>query len=258
MRGRLLITLALALALAVSAVGVSVAAKPTVVRAGNLVLKLNGGVTPKTLPKRKLAPIVLRASGQLGTVDGSQPPALRKVTIDFDKQGTVNAKGLPVCRPGKLQSRNTAAAKKACPRAIVGTGKTKVRVAFSEQQPFTASGPLILFNGGTRGKVTKMFIHAYVSIPAPTAIVTPVIVKKINRGRYGTRAIARIPKIAGGSGSVTFFKVTVKRKFRYRGRTQSYLLARCAKGRFFAHATSIFADGTRAAGTIVRGCNARG
>lgn len=258
MRGRLLITVALTLALAASAVGMAVAAKPTVVRAGNLVLKLNGGVTPKALPKKRLAPIALRASGQLGTADGSQPPALKKVTIDFDKQGTVNAKGLPVCRSGQLQSRSTTAARKACKRAIVGTGKTKVKVAFAEQPPFTASGPLLLFNGGTRGKVTKMLIHAYVSIPAPTAIVTPVVIKRIDKGRYGTRAIARIPKIAGGSGSVTFFKIKVKRKFRYKGRTRSYLLARCAKGRFFAHATSIFADGTRASGTIVRGCNRRG
>lgn len=258
MRGRLLITLALALALSASAVGAALAAKPTVVRAGNLVMKLNGGVTPKALPKKKLAPVVLRASGQLGTTDGSQPPALKKVTIDFDKQGTVNAKGLPVCRPNKLQSRNTAAAKKACKGSIVGNGKTKVKVAFAEQQPFTASGPLVLFNGGTRGKVTKMLIHAYVNIPAPTAIVTPVVIKKINKGRYGTRAIARIPRIAGGAGSVTFFKVKVKRKFRYRGKTRGYLLARCARGRFFAHATSVFADGTRAAGTIVRGCRSRG
>jgi hypothetical protein len=248
----------IAVALAVAAVGVAAAAKPTVVRVGNVVMKINGGVAPKALPKGRMAPITLHAVGQIGTKDGSQPPALRKVTIDFDKHGTINARGLKVCKPGRLQARNTRDAKKACKGSIVGTGKTKVKVALAEQRPFTTSGPLVLFNGGVRGKKTKIFIHAYVNVPAPTAIVTRVVVKKIKKGRYGTRAIATIPKIANGAGSVTFFKIKVNRKFRFKGEQRSYLAARCGNGRFYAHATSVFDDGTRASGTIVRGCTKRG
>ncbi len=203
--------------------------------------------------------ITLRASGALATVDGSQPPAARTVAIDFDKHGTIDAKGLPVCHASALQARDTAAAKRACPRAIVGAGRTTVRVAFGgEQAPFDASGPLVLFNGGVRGRVTTMYIHAYVSVPVPTALVTVVKIKKIHRGRYGTRAVAKIPTIANGAGSLVDFNLKVHRSFRYRGRRHSYLLARCANGRFFAHATTAFADGTRAAGTIVRACAARG
>ncbi len=186
----------------VGLVGQALAEKATVVRAGNLVLRINGGVAPKKLPKNRMAPITLRASGSIATVDGTQPPATRTVTIDFDKHGTINAKGLPVCRSGQLQSRDTKAAKKACPKAIVGKGSTTVEVAFPEQAPFTATGPLVLFNGGVHGGVTTMFIHAYVNVPAPTAIVTTVKVKKVHKGPYGTRAVARIPKIAGGSGSL--------------------------------------------------------
>jgi hypothetical protein len=237
----------------------ALAEKPTVIRAGNLVLKLNGSVSPRKLPKRRLAPITLRASGAFATADGSQPPAARTVTIDFDKHGTVDARGLPVCRSSALQARDTAAAKRACPRAIVGTGHTTVRVAFGgEQAPFDASGPLVLFNGGVRGRVTTMYIHAYVSVPTPTALVTVVKITKIHRGRYGTRATARIPTVAGGAGSLVGFNLKVRRSFGYRGRRHSYLLARCANGRFFAHATTAFVDGARAAGTIVRACTARG
>ena len=181
------------------------------------------------------------------------------MTIDFDKHGTIDAKGLPVCHASALQARDTAAAKRACPRAIVGTGRTTVRVAFGgEQAPFDASGPLVLFNGGVRGRVTTMYIHAYVSVPVPTALVTVVKIKKIHRGRYGTRAVAKIPTIANGAGSLVDFNLKVHRSFRYRGRRHSYLLARCANGHFFAHATTAFADGTRATGTIVRACAARG
>lgn len=238
--------------------GAAGGAKPTVVRAGNLVLKLNGGVAPKALPKKKMAPVALRISGNISTVDGSHPPAARTIIADFDKHGRVNARGLTVCRSGQLQSRNTGAAKKACPKAIVGSGKTTVRVQFPEQRPFYASGPLVLFNGGVRGKVTTMFIHAYVSVPAPTAIVTKVKIKQVRKGRFGTRAIATVPKIAGGSGSVTRFAMKIQRNFRYKGKKQAYLLARCANGRFFAKGNVAFSDGTRVTGTVIRGCRSKG
>ena len=182
MRKYITLIASLGAALAVVLAGTSLAAKPTVVRAGNLVLKINGSVTPKKLPKGKLAPITLHASGRLSTSDGSHPPATRKVTIDFDKHGAINAKGAPTCSSGKLQSRDTKAAIKACRKAIVGRGNTSVEVAFAESKAFTSSGPLVLFNGGVRGGVTTIFIHAYVKVPAPTAIVTVVKVKKIHKG----------------------------------------------------------------------------
>lgn len=201
------------LVLAIAAVTAAHAAaeKATVVRAGNLVLRMNGGVTPKKLPKGKLAPITLNASGSLATADGSHPPATKTVTIDFDKHGTINARGLAVCRPGKLQARSTKAAIKACRPAIVGRGRTSVEVKFPEQDPFSSSGPLTLFNGGVHGGVTTVYIHAYVDVPAPTAIVTVVRIKKIHKGPYGTRAVAQIPRIANGAGSLTSFRPTTGR-----------------------------------------------
>lgn len=228
----------------------------TTVRAGNLVLRVGGGVSPKRLPRHRLAPITLHMAGRLSTTDGSQPPATKTVTIDFDKHGTVNARGLPVCRAGKLEARNTSAAKAACRKAIVGTGSTTVRVAFPESQPFYATGPLVLFNGGMRGRITTMFIHAYVSVPAPTAIVTTVKIRKIHKGPFGTRATARIPKIAGGAGSLVRFQLKIHRLFRRSGRRQSYLLARCATGHFLAHAVLDSVGGPRLVGNVARPCRA--
>lgn len=244
------------LVFAVAAVtpGHAAAEKATVVHAGDLVLRMNGGVAPKKLPRNRLAPITLRASGSLATVDGSHPPATKAVTVDFDKHGTINARGLATCRPGKLQSRDTKAALAACRPALVGRGTTTVEVAFPEQPPFSSSGPLLLFNGGVRHGVTTMYIHAYVSVPTPTAIVTVVKVEKIHKGPYGTRAVARIPKIAGGAGSLTHFAFSIHRTFRRGGKKQSYLLARCANGRFRAHATLQTRDGTRISGSILRRC----
>jgi hypothetical protein len=225
----------LALAISVCVAGHASAEKATVVRAGNLVLRVNGGVGPKRLPRKRLAPITLRASGSLASVDGSHPPATKTVTVDFDKHGTINARGLAVCRHGK----------------------TTVEVAFPEQPPFSSTGPLELFNGGVHHGVTTMYIHAYVSVPTPTAIVTVVKIKHEHKGPYGTRAVARIPKIAGGSGSLTKFNFVIHRIFRRHGRRQSYLLARCANGRFRAHAVLQTDNGQRISGSILRRCKAR-
>lgn len=244
----------LACAVVVAAAGAS---GPTVVRAGNLVVRLNGGVTPKRLPKRRMAPITLRVSAGIATLDGSQPAATRRVVTEFDRNGRVSARGLASCRRGQLEARTTAGAKRVCRRAIVGSGKTKVRVAFAEQRPFDASGPLVLFNGGVRHGVTTLYIHAYVDVPAPTAIVTPVKIRRIHRGRYGTRAVAAIPKIAGGNGSVTHFGLAIRRSFRFRGQRRSYLSARCATGRFFARAKIAFAGAPQIGGNVIRPCGIR-
>jgi hypothetical protein len=238
--------------------GPALAAKPTVVRAGDVILRLNGGVGPKSLPRRRLAPISLRVAAHLGTTDGSQPPAMRTVTVDFDRHGTINARGLPACRLGQLEARPTRAARKACRSSLVGTGKTKVRVALAESRPFTASGPLLLFNGGVRRGVTTMYIHAYVSVPVATAVVSVVRIHRIRKGPYGTRAVATIPKIVGGAGSVVDFSFDVHRIFRQAGRRQSYLLARCANGRFRARAKLAAIGGEVIGGSILRPCRPLG
>jgi len=254
MRKGLTWTLVLGVALAVLTVGIATAARPTVVRAGNLVLRINGGFAPQKLPKNKLAPIRLFGSGNISTVDGSHPPVAKTITIDFDRHGAINARGLARCTTGRLQARPTGAAKSACRKAIVGKGSTTVRVAFPGSTPFSATGPLVFFNGGVRGGTTTVLIHAYVAVPAPTAIVTTVKVRKIRKGRFGTRATARIPVIAGGSGAVTKFNLSLRRDFKRGGKRQSYLLARCGRGSLAAHGVGTFSDGTRLSGTIVRPC----
>ncbi len=258
MRKRLISTLALGAAVAVAVSGIASAEKPTIVKAGNLVLTLNGGFTPKQLPKNTLAPLTLNVSGKIATADGSHPPALKEAIVETDKNGAINAKGLATCTAGKLQAQDTKNAEKICPDSIVGKGTTNVQIAFAEQAPIPVTSKLIAFNGGFRGGVTTIFIHAYITVPTPAAIVTTVKVSKIRNGRYGTKSIASVPVIAGGSGSVTAFNLTFNRKFTYKGKQQSYLLAKCPDGHLNAHAVAVFRDGTRLAGDFVRSCTPKG
>jgi len=258
MRKRLILTLALGAIAALVVAGVASAYKPTVVRAGNLILTFNGGITPKKLPRKKMAPIGLTVSGKFATANGEHVPALTKFVVETDKNGSIDAKGYPTCKQGKLEARTTADAKKACPKAIVGKGKTDVEVVFPEQAPIPVKSQLLAFNGGKKGGKTTIYIHAYLSTPIAAAIVTKTVVSKIHNGKYGTKSIATIPKIANGAGSVTSFTLTINKKFKYKGKQKSYLTARCPTGSLFAQGEAVFAGGSKAKGSVVRPCTPKG
>ena len=226
-------------------------AKPEVVRVGTLFLRDNGGISPTKLPRHELAPISANLNAKIGTTDGSHPPAIRSVNLDFDRTIQVNARGLPSCTEQQLVARSTAAAKSACADAIIGFGEGEVEVAFPEQRPFSATGPIILFNGGVHGGTTLVLVHTYVAVPAPTAVIATAKLTSIHRGRYGTHVVAEIPSIAGGAGSVTKFKLTIKRNFTYKGKRQSYLTASCPTGHYYTEGEVGFADGTKLAITHV-------
>jgi hypothetical protein len=230
---------ALALILAVSAW-----AEPKVVQVGNLVFRDKGFISPSKLPRHRQAPIAAILNDEIRTVDGSHPPAIEGVVADFDKNIEVNARGLPVCRQAQLVARSSAAVKRACPDAIVGSGKAAVEVTFPEQAPILARGPIYLFNGGVHGGTTLLLIHTYVNVPAPTAVIATVELTRIHRGRFGIHAVAQIPRIAGGAGSVTEFRLTIHRTFAYEGKQQSYLTASCPTGTYYAEGKVHFSDGT--------------
>lgn len=247
------IVTACALAFTTAAIGV-----PKVVRVGNLVFLDNGGISPTKLPKHGSAPVSARIEGEIKTADGSHPPALQHVHAEIERTIHVDAVGLPVCRLGQLTARSTEAAKQACPDAIVGSGTATVEVAFPEQAPFSATGPVVLFNGGVHGKTTKVFLHAYVNVPAPTAIIVPAEVTRISDGTYGLELEAKIPRIAGGAGSPVKYKIHIGRTFTYKGQKKSFITAGCPAGVYRTKGQVEFSDGTEMAVSHVFPCTPTG
>jgi hypothetical protein len=258
MRKRLWVALGLSGALLICAIAASALAKPTTVVLGNLVLRFDSSITPKALPKEKLAPITFRISADISTKDGRHPPAAKTFEGEVDKNGALNPKGLPACKQGQLEARTTALALAACKKALIGKGFAEAEVEFPEQAPFDAKGPLLVFNGGGTAKKTKILVHVYASVPAPTAFITPVVVTKVNNGKYGLRIDSRIPVVAGGAGSLTKFEITNRKIFTYKGKKQSYFLARCPSGRLFGQGNVLFSDGTRLKGTVALPCTPKG
>lgn len=253
---------ALALGIALL-VAVAAIAKPHAVRvekfeAGNLVAIDHGGITPEALPRHRQAPITANLHAKLRTKDGSHPPAARQMNLNFDRTLDLNAKGLPTCSAAQLKARSTAEVKRVCGEAIVGSGSGEVEVAFPEQAPFRASGPLLALNGGVHGHTAVLFVHAYVDVPAPTAVVVEARIRKVHHGHYGMNAEVEIPPIAGGAGSVTRFDLNLGRRFRYKGRKASYLTASCPTGHYYVEGHLKFSDGTVIRITHVLPCTPKG
>lgn len=241
-----------------SALVVAPGASAETVTVGNIKFTADGGFSPKALPKRQLAPIALTAKGKIQTVDGTHPPALKEVLLETDRNGAINVRGYPTCTSGKLQSQPSATAKSICKSSIIGVGTTGVQIEFPDSKPVAVRSELLMFNGGFKGGVTTLYVHAYITVPVPAAIVTTVKIKKINKGRYGLLSVASIPKIAGGSGSVTDFDLKIDKKFTYKGKRVSVLNLKCPDGKVQVHATGIFDDGTRASIEFARPCTPKG
>ncbi len=212
---------------------------------GNICVVDDGGIFPTKLPRHGKAPITALLNGEISTRDGTHPPALQTLDLEVDRTIDIDAVGLPTCRAREIESRTSSDAKNACSGAIVGSGTAEVEVAFPEQRPFSSRGSVVLFNGGVHGQTTSVLLHAYVNVPAPTAIVTKATVTRIHRGRFGLHIAARIPKIAAGSGSVTMFELRVGRKFTYQGKKKSFLVAGCPTGLWLAKGYALFDDQTR-------------
>jgi len=255
MRKHLFITTALAAVIVLAVAGIAVAAKDTVVKAGNLIVTIDGssGVTPKALSKSTYTPIAFTAAGSVRTVDGTQPPPLKEVLLDT-QNAAVNTKGYPTCSSGELQARDTKAVEKACKDAIIGSGETTVSVQFPEQAPIPAKSPLLVFNGGQSGNTTTLYIHAYLTQPITTAIVTTV---KIKKSGNGLKTVTTVPKIANGAGSVKDFSLKIDKKFTYKGKKVSVLSAKCVGGKITANVTAKFYDGSQLKAQVLRTCTSK-
>ena len=227
------------------------------IQVGNIVVVTDGGFTPTTLPKHKFAPIKLHGYGRISTADGELPPILQTITLWFDKNGEVETRGLPICTPGKLAATTTATARKLCPGAIVGTGFGVAVVKFNEQPPIPATSPLTIFNGAPKHGNPTVLAHAYITVPAPSTFVVPIEIQRVNSGRYGFKTVAKIPKIASGTGIPIYGRLKIGREWTYKGERLSYVNAGCPDGRLQAKGEFGFKDGSNLKGTFLKPCTGR-
>jgi hypothetical protein len=201
------------------------------------------------LPGRWRAPVAVGIRERVFGEDITRLPQLRKIELEFDRNGKVDATGLPVCKRSLLEARSPADSLRICRASVVGTGSASIAIESIEQDPLA----LTVFNGGVKDGTTTLFIQSSFA-PDPTPIVVPVKVRRIDRSRYGWEATAAVPPIAEGRGSLLAFSLKIERLFVYRDTKRSYVEARCPDRHLDARMANAFSDGTFLGGTVVRAC----
>jgi hypothetical protein len=241
--------------LAVACTGIASAATDVNPVSPPLEVTIDGGVTPKALSKTEYSPVALALAGSIQYRDAvpPQPPPLKELMIDA-KNLAVDTTGYPTCTGGARQlRRDTEELRKACPDSIVGGGQVTVWVAYPENSPIPVKSPLLVFNGGTSGGTTTLYIHADLQ-PISRAIVATV---KIKKDGSGIQAVATIPKIADGFGSVTDFSLKIDKKYTYKGKKVSVLSAKCIGGKIQANVVTKFFDGSQLQADVLRTCTSK-
>jgi hypothetical protein len=232
------------------------AANAALVRVGNLVLTADGGFNPSSLPRSAYAPINFDGEANLRAVDGSVPPPLQQLVLDFDRDGRLSTGGLPVCQPSSLEEATTQEARSRCPGAIVGTGHAGVVIGGTGGQPVAVSSPLTFFNGPRLAGKPTVIMHARITVPAVQNFVITIPIEK-RGGRYRYRATVEVPPIAGGLGALTHLDASIGKRYRSGGKERSYVSARCGDGIFSTHGRFTFANGTIIDGSVEKACTVR-
>ena len=231
-------------------------ANAALVKVGNLVLTADGGFTPLKLPRQTFAPIDFNGHADLRAADGSVPPPLQQVVLNFDRDGRLSTAGLPVCQPSLLEEATPAEARSRCPNAIVGTGHISALIALGAGAPVLAGSPITLFNGPRQEGHPTVILHARTTVPATQTFVVTIPIEK-RAGLYRYRATVDVPPIAGGHGSLVHLDVKVGKRYRYRGSERSYTEARCGDGIFRTRGRFTFAEGTIIEGSVEKPCTIR-
>jgi len=250
-RGRARIVLCAAPLLLLLGAGTAYAVRAEI---GNNWVSAVAEVRPQDLPARGGVPVTLTNVTRIGTHDGTRPPALRTMRLQFDKHGFLDLRGLPACSERRLADATPAQARRRCARALVGTGTGKARVELPGARPVTVSSPLSFFNGPRlRGRPT-VIAHAYERLPEPKALLVTIPIERVSNGRYRYRAVVSLPEIAAGYGSATLAEARIGATRRRGGRTVGYVNARCAGGRLQVHGVLLFANGDLFPATLASPC----
>jgi hypothetical protein len=231
-------------------------------QSGNLIISLEGGLTPQKLPRHERAPVAVELGGRVETADHSPLPRVNWIKLELAYRGELNTRGLAVCPRRRLRGTDTEQALRACGPARVGRGHLFAKIFVPNQPPFDVRAHLTAFNGRTAAGRHAVLVHAYAANP-PVSFVIPFSVHH-RSGTFQTVLVALIRRSAGPWPHVADFQIKVGRRFRDRGRTKSYLSASCPappglRGGFLslARATYSFEGGTQLSKEIVRSCRAR-
>jgi hypothetical protein len=239
-------------------------ARAEVVRKDNLQIIVGGKLSPHRLPRTGSAPVAVSVSGQISTLDQSNPPQLGQLRIEINRHGKLEYAGLPTCKVGQIQPASNGRALHACRSALVGEGKYFGTITLPGSAPYAIEGKLLVFNG-KEGKRPVLLGHIYSAHPFATSFVITFGISAHRHGEYGTTLTADLTKALGNKRNLTGIEMTLSRRYSYLGRRRSYISAACPAPKGFssvnfplARTTFSFANGESLHSVLNRNCGVRG
>jgi hypothetical protein len=233
------------------------------IQEGNLRITVLSQVLPYKLPRHGTAPIAVFVSGHLSAPHGGIPSQLQEMTVQVNKHGLLQSKGLPACPLSRIQPASTQRALSSCGDALIGSGQFWAHIVLPDQGAYPTHGRLLIFNGKQKGRPV-IFTHIFTANPFFSSFVIPFAIQRQNDGAYGTKLSASLPQALGDWGYVDRIKLTLKRKYQYKGKELSYFNAGCpapegSKRTVFplALASFAFADGSQLSAKVEKACGVR-
>ncbi|HEU5104674.1 MAG TPA: hypothetical protein VFU11_02410 [Solirubrobacterales bacterium] len=237
-------------------------ASAEVTQEGNLRVSFTGGIAPNALPRKGKAPVKVKFGGEIKTTDGQAPPQLRSISLEINRNGKFDFRGLPACHYHQIHPASSREAIATCPDSVIGKGVFSAHVELPEQSPFPSAGQVTAFNGVFHGRHV-IFAHVFGNNPLPQS---QVLIFNLGRssGGFGTSLTAELPRVAAEWGYVSGVSLSLSKVFRYKGERRSLLTAGCpAPGNAdvaafnFARASFGFEDGRNLAVTMTRTCKVK-
>lgn len=225
---------------------------------GPLCVSSTVDVQPRELPARGNAPITLSSITRIKVKDGSTPPTLDAIDFLIDKHGSVNNRAFPVCPRAKLETATPSQARKRCAGALVGKGTGKALVTMPGQAPFQITSPVSFFNAAPIGGRPTLLAHAYERVPAPQALLVPIVIERVGKGRYGYHVRVEMPEVAGGFGAPTLAEASVGATRKRGGKKIGYISAHCSGGRMQVEGKLTFTNGDSFPTTLTSPCHTPG
>lgn len=214
-----------AIALAFLTLAICAGAWATVVQPRGLRVTVLSQIQPSKLPRSEPAPIAVFISGHIATPSGETPPQLQTMRVEVNRHGLLRATGLTSCRLPEVQPGSSGRALARCGDALVGSGRFWASIVLPDQRPYATRGRLLVFNGRRAGR-RVLFAHIYTRKPFASSFVVTFAIRHLN-GAFGTELTASLPQALGTWGFVDRIKLTLRRRYRYRGAQRSFFNAAC-------------------------------
>jgi len=230
---------------------------------GDLFVHFGGGISPKALPRDSRASIAVRIEGTIRGLSGEHPPPLRRIKIELNRGGVLDAKGLPTCRQSQIEFATGPEALATCGSALVGAGGIVARTDLGGQANTRIRGEVLLFNSVANGQPS---ILAHIFQKKPAQIIRVVVFRVQRRGgQFGTVITGKLSPSLNTNGYLESIFLQLQRQYSFRGRSKAYLSASCAAPPGFSAAifpfakvSMSFADGRTLSSTMTRSCKVRG